>query len=152
MPFKINWLIENEVILKQYHGVITVDELQKSLFAANEMIAASPRPIVHVLSDVGDVTQGLPVAESVKTIRSVTIHPRAGWSITLREKSMLIRMSIALARSLLKARARTFETMDEALAHLRHVDRQLTWDNLNEALLATLSPELSTRQPAGHGK
>jgi hypothetical protein len=152
MPYTIEWLIENEVILKRYQGVITAEELVQSLLAANDQIASSPRHLVHMITDVGDVTQGLPVAESVKTIRSVTIHPRAGWSITLREKSMLIRMSIALARSLLKARARTFETLDEAIAHLRHVDRQLTWSKLNKELVASLPSELRTRRPAGRSQ
>jgi hypothetical protein len=148
MPFSTNWLIENEIILMQYQGTITVDELIKSLTTIKGMIDASPRNLVHIITDVGAITQGIPVAESIKIIRSMGTHPRSGWNITLREKSMMVRMGIALGRSLLKVRARTFDTLDEALRHLKQFDDQLTWSNLNDKLVASLPPQLRLHQPA----
>jgi hypothetical protein len=146
MACAIDWIIENEIILMRYHDIITVDELVKSLTTVKGMIDASPRSLVHMITDVGDITQGVPLTESVRIVRSVGSHPRSGWSITLREKSVVLRMGIALGRSMFKLRARTFDTLDEALDHLKRFDEQLHWDNLNHALVAAQPAQVRLQQ------
>jgi hypothetical protein len=148
MPFTINWLIENEIVLSRYYGVVTADELYVCLTTAKAMIESSPRALVHILTDVGDITQGIPLGESIRIVRSLGAHPRAGWTITLREKSVVLRMGIALGRSLLKARARTFDTYDQAVAHLKQFDPLLNWSSLNQRVVAALPSELRSGHSA----
>ncbi len=74
----------------------------------------------------------------MNVVRQVETHPRSGWSITLREKSVLIKMGIMFGKSVFKLRNRTFNTLQEAKEFLKQMDATLSWDRANHALLAHL--------------
>lgn len=134
MAYAVNWYIENEIVYVHYAGATTADELRESLIKTKAMIEQSPRQLVHVLTDVGDVTEPLGPMDSLRIIREEGSHARAGWQIILREKSVLMKMGIAFGTSILKSRTRTFDTLDEADAFLRQMDDSLSWDKVNTAL------------------
>jgi hypothetical protein len=137
MPVSVNWLIDNEIVFAYYHGKLTIDEFTTSLITMKQMVETSPRHLVHLISDVGDVTDSLPIGESLKVVRQLGPHPRTGWTLTLRETSTIIKLSSSLARSLLKVRTRTFDTLDEAIDHLTKFDPQINWEKMDKSVVAS---------------
>ncbi len=135
MPYSVNWLIENEIIYARYSGATTAQEMRDCLMKTRAMIEGSSRPLVHMISDVGDVTETVPLKESLPIIREIGSPAQAGWSITLREKSIFIKMGAAMGASIFKMRYRTFDTIEEALAHLKLVDQTLSWDKIDQSVL-----------------
>ncbi len=138
MPYSIDWYIENEIIYIAYSGVMTPDEMIESLTTAKDFVTSSPRALVHNICDVGAVTQALSPKEVMNVVRQIETHPRSGWSINLREKSMLVKMGVMLGTSIFKLRSRTFDTLAEARAFLSEMDPTLNWERANHSLVAHL--------------
>lgn len=135
MPYTIDWLIPDEVIYVRYIGVTTADELRESLLKTRDYMEASPRFLVHGIIDVGEVTHPVSLKESMQVVREVGVHPRTGWSISIREKSPLIKMGAAIGSSIFQMRYRAFDTLEQAVKHLKLVDEMLSWDRINPAIL-----------------
>ncbi len=135
MPYTLNWLIENEIIYIRYSGTTTAQEMRDCMLKARDWIESSPHPLVHVINDVGDVTESLPLKESIQVVREVGVPKQAGWNLTVREKSAFIKMGAAMGASIFKMRYRSFGTIEEALAHLKLVDVTLGWDKIDQTVL-----------------
>jgi len=135
MAYSINWYIENEVLYVHYSGVLDAEQLKESLQEGNRLIASSPRSWVHSISDVGDVTQPVPIKDSLRVMREVGVNPHAGWSMTIRERSLVVKLGASFGSSVFKMRFRAFETMDEAVAHLKTVDELLSWDKVHSEIV-----------------
>ena len=135
MPYSIDWYIEEEIIYTRYFGVVTADELRQSLLDGRSLIENSPRPHVHTLTDVGDVTQPVSPTESLRVIREVGSHERSGWNIILREQSILIKMGVAFGTSVLKSRNKAFDTLEEADAFLKEYDPTLNWERADRSIV-----------------
>ncbi len=131
MPYDARWYIENEVIYLHYYGAMDAEDLRAALMEHKSLIENSPRSIVHVINDVGDVTVPVPLKDSLRIVREVGGHVRSGWSLTIREKSIIIKMGAALGASVFKMRYRAFDTLEQALAHLKLVDESIHWDKVN---------------------
>ena len=132
MPHTIGWYIPDEIYYVHFSGTTTVEELEEFLEEATGYIENSPREIVHSILDVGDVVESAPVLDTLKVFRGFHPHRRAGWTLTIREKSTLIKMGSALGASLINTRFRAFATLDEALRFLKSVDQTLSWDRVEE--------------------
>lgn len=127
MPYSVNWLIENEIVYVRYSGVMSIEDLRNCLLESMTYMENSPRELVHSINDVGDVDE----AVSMKVIREVGTHPRAGWSFTIREKSKMVKMASGLGASVFKMRYRSYDMLDEALQHLKSFDSAISWDKLD---------------------
>ncbi len=138
MPYSVNWYIENEIIYSRYSGVITAEELANCLTTVKTLMENSPRHLVHAITDVGDVTVAVPLKDSIRVVRQVGSSKKPGWTVTIREKSLLVKMSAGLGASIFKNRFRAFDTLDQALAHLKTVDEELNWDKADAALVKNL--------------
>jgi hypothetical protein len=136
VPYDIGWYIENEIIYIRYSGVTTPDELRESLVMVQDMIEGSHRSLVHVIGDVGEVTQAVPTKDTLGIVRQVGSHDRSGWNIILREQSVLVKMSAALGMSIFKTRNRMFDTLEEAEAFLKEMDTTLNWDRVDRSIIA----------------
>ncbi|MEQ8674800.1 MAG: hypothetical protein RLP44_18240 [Aggregatilineales bacterium] len=136
MPYEISWYIENEIIYARYSGVQTVEEVRQSLIECNNFIARSPRHLVHVISDVGDITKPLRPVESLKLIREVGTHARLGWTIILYEKSILIKMGVAFGTAVFKSRNRTYKRIEDAIKFMKKADAELSWDKVTNPIQA----------------
>lgn len=136
MSYKVDWLIEDEIILSIPRGATTVEDLRAMLGEVAEFLSQSSNDSIHTITDIRSVTHPLKMQESMKIVRefrdSVTTD---GWSITVGKLNIMTKMGIAVSRSLLKNNATSFDTTDEALAHLRQEDSNLSWDKLNTELL-----------------
>ena len=60
-------------------------------------------------------------------MREVDLKPSNGWSLTVGEKSPMVKFVSNLTRQLLRMRTHTFDTMEEAVAFLREVDSSIDW-------------------------
>lgn len=134
MPYKIDWYIENEIIYHYIYGDMTGDELKQNLADLMQTVESSPRPLVHVIADQGDVSHGLSPKEMLAVLRSISLPDKLGWVILLRENSVLFKMSSAIATSLFKVRTRSFPDLEEAEAFLKAVDTTISWDNANQEI------------------
>lgn len=138
MPYKIDWYIKDEVIFSEYSGVITADEVRGAMAAVNSLTENSPRSLVHVLIDVGNVTQSLDPKQGITTLRETPPHPRSGWSIIMREHSIFAKMLIMFGASIFKARTRSFDTLEEAIRFLKEMDSTINWEQADHSLVANL--------------
>ncbi|MEZ4670887.1 MAG: hypothetical protein R3E39_23535 [Anaerolineae bacterium] len=136
MPFTSAWYIENEIIYMQFSGAVTLDDMRASIIEANRFIESSPRPVVHLLSDVGQVTKALNPKDSLAVARETKPHARAGWNIVLREKSVLIKVGVMVGSSVFKVPTKVCDTLEEAIAVLKKADTTLDWDRANSSVLA----------------
>jgi hypothetical protein len=137
MPQTIDWYIENEIIYVRYSGVVTPDDMRTSLQSSNDMIVRSPRHVVHAITDVGDVTKPLNPKDSLEIIREITPHERAGWTVVLREKSVLIKVGLMFSTSVLKTHTKACDTMADTIAFFKEIDPDLTWDKANSSIIAS---------------
>ncbi|MEZ4670889.1 MAG: hypothetical protein R3E39_23545 [Anaerolineae bacterium] len=137
MPYTADWYIENEIIYVHYTGAVTQDDIRGTFATANQFIERSPRHIVHLITDVGDITKPLNPKDSLEAMRDITFHPRFGWTIILREKSVLVKIGVMFGSSLFKVRNKTLASMSEAHAFLSESDPNLSWDKANASILAS---------------
>lgn len=135
MPFSVNWYIENEIIFVHLSGVLTADEVRESLLTVAHLIDTSPRSLVHIITDTVDIVQPLSSVDNLKVMREVGNHERNGWSVILGEKSMLVKIGVAIATSLFRTRTRTFDTLEDAEAFLKEVDTTLSWERADRSVL-----------------
>ncbi len=135
MPYSVDWYIEDELIYLYYWDETTPDELRASLLEIQTMTQQSSRPLVHIFTDVGDVTKPVTPKESLDIIRDVGTNDKSGWNIILREKSIMMKIGIAFGTSIFKTRTRTFDTIEEAEAFLAEKDPTINWDNVNKSVL-----------------
>ncbi len=130
MPFSVKWYIKDEIVFAHYSGITTAEELRESLIMTKKLIESSPREFVHVISDVGDVTESLSTKESMRVVREVESHPRAGWTFSVGVKSNMVKMGAGLGASIFKLRYRAFDTLEQATAHLKQFDQRISWDKV----------------------
>lgn len=136
MPATISWYIENEIVYTHYTGGLTLTEFEEHISDAKDMLESSPRDLVHIIADVGDVEEALPLPDVLKAIRNFGQFPaNAGWFVILREKSLIVRLGFTMGTSLFKARTRAFNTMEETIAFLKEKDEAITWDKADESVL-----------------
>jgi len=136
MPFSVSWYIKDEIIYTRYWGTVTAEDLRNCLLQTQEFMEHSPRSIIHVISDVGDIVEPVSFKDSMKIVREVGPHPRAGWTLNIREKSALIKMGASLGSSIFKMRFRAFSTLDQAIDHLKFFDSAISWDKIDKSVAA----------------
>ncbi|HEX2622030.1 MAG TPA: hypothetical protein VHL11_17860 [Phototrophicaceae bacterium] len=134
MPYTLNWYIEDEIVYVRYSGDMTTDDFRASLLQIIKMIDTSPRTLVHIITDVGDVVKSLSIGEAMPVLRETGSHARAGWSITIREKSVLVKLAASMGSSLFRMRFRNFSSLDQAVIFLKQTDKTLNWDKVREPL------------------
>lgn len=134
MPYSIDWLIPNQIIYAYFSGVLEEDEVREALKSILDMIKSSDYPYVHIIDDTGDITMPLSPKKMLEISRELIKYDRLGWSLIIREKSMLVKMGVAFGSSVIKSKVRSFSTFDEAAQFLREVDVMLDWSHMNSEL------------------
>ncbi|MEZ4670886.1 MAG: hypothetical protein R3E39_23530 [Anaerolineae bacterium] len=135
MACSIDWYVENEIIYVRYWGVISIEDVRHGLATTKAMIDGSPRHLVHVIYDVGEIEVPLNPKENLALVRESGTHPRAGWNVMVGEKSVLIRMGSKLGAGLLNVRIWSVDTVEESEAFLHDRDSAIRWENVNKAIL-----------------
>lgn len=140
MPYQIDWLIENEVMLYIFWGEITSDDLRSALIEASEIRKKIANDHIHSISDTRAVTYNLKIQDTMKVVRELgDIAKTSGWSVTVGKLDFVAKMGIATSRTFLKNKVMSFDTMDEALSRLKQEENNLSWDKLNTEVLEIAS-------------
>ena len=127
MAYSVDWYIKDEILYARFSGKVTAQDMREGLLKEKVMMDSSPRIQIHVITDVGDVVEPLAFKDAIGVVREVGDHPRVGWNLTIREKSLIVKMGAGLGASIFKLRFRSFDTLDQAIAHLKFVDEGLSW-------------------------
>jgi hypothetical protein len=135
MTVKTQWYVPDAVILVQFSGETTVDDMRQYIQDAYTLSDQSSRSLVHVIADSSNVTKGVNIKDVMKTLANVKPHPKAGWNITIGEKDKLIKFTTDVARQILRLRTRSFDTIEEALAFLEDIDSSIDWEKADQMLL-----------------
>lgn len=135
MKHNIQWLIENEVIILFFEGELQPDDLRSALTELTNFIDQSSGGKLHVITDMRQVTRPLTMQDSMKVAREFPVHERIAWQITVGKIDIVTKMSIAVVRSVLQTKVISFNTMDEAVAHLKEKVEALSWNSAEMNLL-----------------
>lgn len=135
MKHKIQWLIENEIVLLIFEGELQPDDLRNALTDMTDVINQSPGGALHVITDMRQITRPISMQDSMRVAREFPVHERIDWQITVGKIDIVTKMSIAVARSVLRTKVISFDTMDEAVTHLKEKVETLNWDNARMNLL-----------------
>src|SRR5690606_2190038 len=127
MPYETKWFIRNEIILNRFWGEVTADDLRQALTETHILMDSSSRELVHIFTDVRKVTYSLKVQDSLKIIREFKREEMQGWEITVGQLDSITKFGLLISRSVLKQKAISFLTMEEAIAYLKKQDDTLTW-------------------------
>jgi hypothetical protein len=123
MPIKLDWYLENRVIIITAEGDYADEELINLDGQVIQYLDQSTAPLVHMIMD----RQGTNHIPSIKSVTMVKWpkHPRYGWTLVVGSSNPFQRFVVALANNLFKGRQRNFDTFDEALDFLNEVDSTL---------------------------
>ncbi|MBC8170452.1 MAG: hypothetical protein H7X77_02230 [Anaerolineae bacterium] len=124
MPYHIDWLVKDRVLLTTFSGVLTLDELIEFIDTIMLEIQQG-QPMVHHVSN----SLGMERVEfSLKTLQTLTrakkIVDALGWQIDI-NRNPLLKMISGIASQFANARTRTFATADEAISFLKERDQTL---------------------------
>lgn len=134
MTYSIDWLIPGQIIYAYFSGVLEENEVRDALMSILDMIKSSDYPYVHIIDDTGDITMPLSPRKMLEISRELINNDRLGWSLIIREKSILVKMGVAFGSSVIKSKVRSFKTFDEAAQFLKEVDGMLDWNQMNSEL------------------
>ncbi|MEZ4670888.1 MAG: hypothetical protein R3E39_23540 [Anaerolineae bacterium] len=137
MPYTVNWYIENEVIYVHYSGAATTEMMRDSMATMQAMIENSPRHMVHTITDVGDITKPMNPKDALENARDMAPNARTGWTIVLREKSVVVKVGVMVGASVFKTRVKSCSTTADAIACLKEIDPELSWDRADPSIFAT---------------
>ena len=135
MPYTMGWYIKNEVLFAQCGVSLSVEEAHNLLMDVNANTAQSNHPAVHAIFDLSKIEKPLGLLETAQALRGATAHPRVGWMVTVGEQDKLVKFSSTVARQLLRARQRSFLTIEEAIAFLKDIDSTIDWSQADDSVL-----------------
>lgn len=135
MPYRVDWLIPDQVVIMIYWGEQTVDDLRNALIEGNRLGAVSPYENVHSISDNRRVSKTISLSNAMRISYSLQQKTLIGWAITIGNLDVLLTMIVRVSRTLLGIPIQMVNSMDEALAFLREAQPDLSWDALNQQVL-----------------
>ncbi|MBN1964825.1 MAG: hypothetical protein JW910_09270 [Anaerolineae bacterium] len=124
MPYTLEWLIPDRVLVGRFTGQIPLEELAQ--FTAEQHAAiAQGTPPVHFINDARQA-EGMKIDfKGLQGLVKALGHAEGlGWHIDVMS-GRFQRMLSAFALQLYGTRSRQFDTMEEALAFLRDNDSTL---------------------------
>ncbi len=127
MPFEICWYKENYVIMIQFTGDVSEEELKQSVEEELKLIENSPHETVHVLIDARQQTSHpTDFLTLARILNPVLEHPKKGWTLEYgRKGKFMARLAISAVARLQRSKYRTFDTLEEAMSYLLEVDPTL---------------------------
>lgn len=134
MPYRIGWYVENQVIYSHFWGTVTVDDMISALGESSRMVEKSGPALVHIITNVSDVTVPLAARDLPKVVANGKTPPNTGWVITVGEKDVLMKFVSSVARQLFRLHQRAFDTMEQTLKFLHDIDGAVDWSKADESV------------------
>ncbi len=127
MPYSIDWLVPNRVMLIRHFGVLTREDLNRCLdesFAerdrANEFNGPTG-PLVHTITDARDFEGSDMRLKDIDALLRSMRKQRVGWSIYA-NRSPVEPFLVSIAHQLMGVRHACFATLEEGLNFLTQQD------------------------------
>lgn len=136
MAYKTEWLIPGEIILTNYWGEQTLEDLNANgedmLKLYEEMGVSNTK---HVVTDTRKITRALSMQDVMRYLRTRPKDDFDGWAVTVGNTDIIIKLGMKLTHSVLGVKLNQFKTMSEALEFLKEQDNSLHWDLIRHELL-----------------
>ena len=119
------WFVKNKIIITDFIGDISLDDLKESGMKVMELLEQSDSPLVHLLTNE---TYLLSLPSSIKEISESSPfmqHPQMGWMIMYGSEDRLAKFKAAIVTGIVKTRHRRFLTLSESLDFLVAMDKSL---------------------------
>ena len=82
MPGRISWLLKDKVVVLEYIGVVTLDDLRNISRLGTAMLNEFEDALGHVIVDESQLTSyPMNVPQGIKLLNATLSHPRLGWLI-----------------------------------------------------------------------
>jgi len=117
----VRWAVQGRVILMQFSGVLTLEDLKQMDTQANILIQDALPPHIDAIFDVTDVTQFDSHLMNIRNLKTTSIkNPIINWyiSVTPQPNPAVIFVATMLFK-VLGSRYRGMNTIDEALTFLQ---------------------------------
>lgn len=125
MTYKVEWLVEQRVVLSTFSGNLTIEDARSQVKEANTLLRQGI-PLTHALIDMTKVEKlpSLSLASEFMSTDLTDIREKLGWTIIVTNNKFL-KFASSLFVPMFKVRQRFVGTMDEALALLQEEDNTL---------------------------
>jgi len=131
----VRWVVQGRVMLVQFSGVLTLENVKQMNAQAAILMEQALPPHVDVIADGTSVTKFDPDLVNIRNLRgSLGKHPLVNWHIIVDpDPNPAMRFIGSIVFNLLGARYRVMSTVEEALAFLQAGNEQsLTRTDLGE--------------------
>ncbi|MFN8531166.1 MAG: hypothetical protein U0670_21390 [Anaerolineae bacterium] len=124
MPYQLGWIVPKRVILTQFSGNISKDELIRYAMQMQREISSGDSPVYHISDSLNLGKVELSLGAVQKLIRTLPSFKALSWQVDINRPG-LNTMLAALGSQFAGVRTRTFATQTEAVAFLKSVDETL---------------------------
>jgi hypothetical protein len=127
MPYEVKWMYENHLVYDRLFGDVTIQDAAETSQLLEQHLSEGHQagaPLVHIIVDMSEATSTPFNLREIHQVMTHLKHPALGWTAVL-GPSKLVGMLASLITQLFKARYRTFQSIDEAVAFLKTQDQQL---------------------------
>ncbi len=132
LDYKVEWLVENRVILIQIAGEYDLQTMQQGIQKVKKYVDEGTAP-VHVVWDMAGITK-MPrdIREPLGELEILRYHPNGGWIVMI-SSNVMVRFVGQIATRFLGANFRSVVSYDEAVETISRVDPALA-DALKQAV------------------
>ncbi len=119
------WFVENKIIITDFIGDISLDDLKSSGMQVMQLLEQSDSPLVHLITNETDL---LSLPSSIKEMSESSPfmkHPQMGWMIMYGSEDRLAKFKAAIVTGIVQTRHRRFLTLQESLEFLVAMDKSL---------------------------
>ena len=124
MPYHVSWLYNNRVILAQAYGEVTIEELVEAVQMLGKMLENAHAP-VYLISDSKDiVSYPKQIGQVTNAVVSLKTHAHKLGEILMVDANPIIRFIANIVTQVaVSAHSRSVNSVEEAVAYLRKVDK-----------------------------
>jgi hypothetical protein len=127
MPVSHRWFLQDRVVLFEFSGVVTFEEVVSALETSASIVNESQGQSVHFLHDWSQLER---FPTNILQIRKETNAPigdlrKLGWMVVYGAENRLLRYISQTVLQVFKIRFRMFIRAEDAIAYLRQMDPTL---------------------------
>jgi len=123
MPYQVTWYTEPQIILYDYNGVLTLDEVNQSNIEALELMNQASEPVDFLvdLRYVERITFNISEMLAVQSLHAMITHPLNHWTAYYDKRSSLAQLLMHVLHESVQGRSRFFDSQAEALEFLQTI-------------------------------
>jgi hypothetical protein len=130
MPYRIDWLVPRKVLLSTFNGDISKDELHAFIEDSFAHVRNGDKPIYNISNSLAMGRVQVSLKALTDLVKSVSMIGDIGVQIDINHPRTINTFLANVASQVLKIKTYTVTSLDEAIALLKRIDRDLetvTW-------------------------